>query len=554
MAGLSIANNVQLSNVSIVNTGSFIRVKFDVSWENSWRVNTGQNNYDGVWVFFKYREKNSTEWKHLFLTGQNNVEPAGGSIFQLDPSYVAPLKGSPFNACQGAIIYRAGNGIGNVSFTNIALGVLSNLSYDIEVRGFAIEMVYIPSALDQTIYLGDGDGTNESRNAFHKTDNTSYGYTFTHLNDVTQYPFISIDSVASNINNQDDEYIKDGNDGKFLKLADSGWITLNGTSVFNTNKSWPTSQDAWCMKYELSSAAYCDFLNTLSLKQQNNRTYYAVAPPTSPAGTRALTNEVNTKNAVVIKTPSVNGDPAVYGCDGNGNGIADEADDGQCIAVSHLILHDINAYMDWAGLSLMTEVLYERICRGFTSAGPSQSVYGEFAWGNNQVANGLFTISNYNTAEEKIANQTLSATFGYANYGGATDTATRTSPKTPYALGMPMRNGIFAALPGGSNRITSGASFYGVMELSGNLQEFCVALGNDEGRSFRGWHGDGVISEYGNATTNYWPYSVGTVLRGGSYYNSEQSLRVSDRGQGRYSPSANQRFGAVGGRGVLYRY
>lgn len=46
------ANNVKIQNVSIINNGpGNIRVQFDLSWENSWRVNTGQNNYDGYGYF-----------------------------------------------------------------------------------------------------------------------------------------------------------------------------------------------------------------------------------------------------------------------------------------------------------------------------------------------------------------------------------------------------------------------------------------------------------------------------------------------------------------------
>ncbi|MBL0153570.1 MAG: hypothetical protein IPP93_08810 [Chitinophagaceae bacterium] len=52
-AGPIVANNITISNVSIINNGpSLIQVQFDVSWENSWRVNVGPNNYDGAWSIF----------------------------------------------------------------------------------------------------------------------------------------------------------------------------------------------------------------------------------------------------------------------------------------------------------------------------------------------------------------------------------------------------------------------------------------------------------------------------------------------------------------------
>jgi hypothetical protein len=59
------ANNIEVSNVSIINNGNNAQyVKFDVKWDNSWRVNTGQANYDGAYVFFKYKTANG-EWTHV---------------------------------------------------------------------------------------------------------------------------------------------------------------------------------------------------------------------------------------------------------------------------------------------------------------------------------------------------------------------------------------------------------------------------------------------------------------------------------------------------------
>ena len=60
----SFANNIQTSNVSLVcqdlsagsnNSGNFIFIKFDISWENSWRVGAPINNWDAAWIFVKFR-------------------------------------------------------------------------------------------------------------------------------------------------------------------------------------------------------------------------------------------------------------------------------------------------------------------------------------------------------------------------------------------------------------------------------------------------------------------------------------------------------------------
>jgi hypothetical protein len=50
-----IANNIQLSNISVINnannTGKVIQ--FDLSWQNSWRDSASSGNYDGPGCFLK---------------------------------------------------------------------------------------------------------------------------------------------------------------------------------------------------------------------------------------------------------------------------------------------------------------------------------------------------------------------------------------------------------------------------------------------------------------------------------------------------------------------
>ncbi len=75
-------NGIQIANISIVNNGpGNIQVKFDLSRENRWRVNVGPNNYDGSWVFFKYK-RGGGNWTHLTMTGNNNVLSAGFEVYQ----------------------------------------------------------------------------------------------------------------------------------------------------------------------------------------------------------------------------------------------------------------------------------------------------------------------------------------------------------------------------------------------------------------------------------------------------------------------------------------
>lgn len=536
------SNNVNIGNVSIVNGGSGnVKVKFDISWENSWRVNTGQNNYDGVWVFFKYRKKGSVEWQTLFLTGLNNSTSPDYSIYQ--------SKASNNGLYMGAIIYRAANGAGSVNFSNIQL-TISSIAYNVDVKAFAVEMVYIPYQM--TILSGDGNGTNESPFAFHNNQgDNKYAVNFYFAG----MPFIS--SIQTDANGFDDDYLNWEN-GKQLFLADSGFSYTSSPS--GRTLDWPVSASFWSMKYELSQGAYRDFLNSLTLVQQTNRT---AATPTAVRGTLAMiTSGTPVKTFIKIDTASVNGLPAVYGCDADGNGTYNGANDGEWDACGYLSYPDLAAYLSWAGLAPMTEIIYERMCRGSNDGETMTPVYSEYAWGTNQVTNTRFTLSNPNSASEGVSNMAASDAAGYANYFS-------TSPNNVYAQGAPLRNGIFAAYSG-ADRITSGAGYYGVMELSGNLQEVCVTLGNATGRLFKGVNGNGGLTAAGNAPAGlYWPgnttntnldisnycyncdviYGAGTILRGGDYLSSEQGLRISDRSQG---AASEVRLPTRGGRGVLY--
>ena len=108
--------------------------------------------------------------------------------------------------------------------------------------------------------------------------------------------------------------------------------------------------------------------------------------------------------------------------------------------------------------------------------------------------------------------------------------------------------GIFAT--GVSDRIESGATYYGIMEMSGNLMERVVTVGNNTGRAFTGIQGDGELDNTGNANATAWPgtNAIGTGFRGGGYNSVNLYLRTSDRSHAAYPMNARPIDG--GGRGV----
>jgi hypothetical protein len=70
------------------------------------------------------------------------------------------------------------------------------------------------------------------------------------------------------------------------------------------------------------------------------------------------------------------------------------------------------------------------------------------------------------------------------------------------------------------------------MDLSGNLPERPVTVGNSTGRSFNGAkHGNGALTAGGDGDVTTWPSTnaVGTGFRGGGWNFGVASLRLSNR-------------------------
>jgi len=197
------------------------------------------------------------------------------------------------------------------------------------------------------------------------------------------------------------------------------------------------------------------------------------------------------------------------------------------------------AYSDWAGLRPMTELEFEKACRG-----PETPVANEYAWGTVTVASNPYTLGNPSATNEGIASN-YSTSAGNASYSS-----------TVGSIDGPLRVGIFAANADNSGRITAGASYYGIMELSGNLWERAVTVGNPTGRAFTGLHGNGALSTNGYANETAWPgltggevtLATGSGFRGGHWSDSSTYMRVSDRNRGAYTNT--YRFNLLGFRAV----
>ena len=155
------AGNLQITNLQrggINYAAGTSEVKFDLSWENSWRLNSGPGNWDAVWLFVKFR-RNGGAWQHASLENSGHVVPAGMTVSTglANTTYGAGGFNIYLNPGAGVFLYRSSEGTGNLSLTNLSFnwnwaanGVVNGDSID--VRVFGIEMVYVPQG---AFYAGD---------------------------------------------------------------------------------------------------------------------------------------------------------------------------------------------------------------------------------------------------------------------------------------------------------------------------------------------------------------------------------------------------------------
>ncbi|MEY3438636.1 MAG: hypothetical protein RL265_1221, partial [Bacteroidota bacterium] len=114
----------------------------------------------------------------------------------------------------------------------------------------------------------------------------------------------------------------------------------------------------------------------------------------------------------------------------------------------------------------------------------------------------------------------------------------------------PLRVGSFATAS--STREQAGASYYGIMDLSGNLWDRTVSVGNATGRNFTApIHGNGLLTSDGFCDISTWPGYVtnkvsgatGAGFRGGDWGSASIRLRASDRNGASVVPTERGSFG-----------
>jgi formylglycine-generating enzyme required for sulfatase activity len=204
------------------------------------------------------------------------------------------------------------------------------------------------------------------------------------------------------------------------------------------------------------------------------------------------------------------------------------------VPVSGMTTNEILSFLDWAALRPMTELEYEKACRG-----PVYPVANEYAWGTALIASSAYTYSNTNDSNETIA----------TNYTTSASTGNAITPTTEGTLDGPARSGIFAAHGSNSGRLTSGASYYGIMEMTGNVNEIVIVLETATGRSFDGRNGDGELNLSGLYNTTNWSTCGDYRIRGGSFHLASNEIsRRTEANVGGANPCWVGTFGIRGVR------
>ncbi len=490
------ANNVNITNIS-VSGGS---VSFNLSWENSWNSTNNidtlyPNNWDAVWIFVKLQSDATNLWSHQNLAQTGHSVTGGG----------APLTIESQPDSMGVFIRRTNPGHGSISNASVtlALGALpSGTTFNVKV--FGIEMVHIPSG---SFWLGDGNTAGAT---------TSFANQL--ITATTQTNGLSASALYS------------------------GSPAVPGTFPMGTNAFYT-------MKYETTYEQAADFLNTLTYDQQAQ--HFRSAAPNAASNTTIFNtgaSQWTATNYLRIETPGVNNTtPAVVGVNYNGNSVFNEGDDGRDVACVSFSTYNMLAYLDWTGLRPMTEMEYEKICRGTRLNGNAvASLQNEYAWGTTTIAH---YWANSMTAKDSSTERYVGTVVDGRSY------TMNQNYVTAWPSGVrPARVGVFAE--GATGRASSGAGFYGNMNLGDNAGEFVICIGTN-GVGYTAELGDGILDVNSMANQTTWPApnsNTGLGYRGGYYYctNNNQSTvftRVSNRAHVNTTSLDGNQY-AVGVRGV----
>lgn len=488
LQAFAFANNISVKKVSLTDTNTVaktVMIKLDLSWENSWRDDI---NWDAAWVFVKFKKKNGT-WAHVTLSASGHLIGTSSN----------PAKINVPADQKGAFMYRTGNGAGTINITDIKL--LWNYGADgvtdldsLETRVFATEVVYVPEGS-----FAAGDGSAAAMTGI--LCNANYISDYVLIQDTLSVPLFR---QLPNPNPPGTPLLKT----KTIWVDGRTGIDTTGDGTIDL-PDFPTGYKAfYCMKYEVSQGQYADMLNTLSFDPANlgtgtNANKPSLFFPIFPTSTTSRFT-ISLQDSVYF-TPRPD-----RGCNQlTGFGLS---------------------FADWAGLRPMSEFEFEKACRGPLAPLPYERAF---------ISSYGMPPGNFRVKGEENGTETFVNNWGVASIPGelVLDGDGGTGPH---------RVGIFATDT--TSRNSSGASFYGIMDLTDNLAEYVVYY--DTELKFKGINGDGLLPGVSPASFHNvagWPIinNPGTTAPGAYTLPRAKTAGVSSMLSG--VPQAQ-----VGFRGVRY--
>lgn len=434
------------------------KVKFTVAWKNSWR---NERNYDAAWIFIKYVSPSyqSASYRHakLLATGHRllqNHQPGSPT-----PSFAIP------DDRIGCFISPSAKYRGDIRWTiEIALdtAILNERGFnagDRLINIYGIEMVSIPEG---AFTIGEADTAAAWRNySLFTADERGRPGGLWKIND--ERTSIEIGKEKGKLYYNSTTAIYHGDQ--------------KGTIPADFPKGF---QSFYMMKYETTQGQYAEFLNCISNSAATSRANFGGRDYYTYRGSIRLEN-----GKYIAGSPTR--------------------------PCNFFSWDDACAYADWAGLRPMTELEYEKACRG-----PLTPIPHEFPWNTNNKER----LQRVVTLDDELV----------------------------------LLNGLDEKDLNDANRDQYGASYYWVMDLAGSLWERCVTIGDSTGRLFRGTHGDGMLAPYGFTSNADWPKgsteTSGFGFKGGGYY--EHTMQYG--GFNPHSPIGNRNFGswAGGARSLAY--
>jgi len=512
------ADPIRIENVNVKPAGEnastiALDLAWDWSWRAAWEVSPQQHggkaalkleSWDAAWVFVKFRSPGS-EWAHATLAAKaaDHRVPGGAAIdVGLSDDGGRGL---------GVFVYRKSPGNGVSDFNGVKLrwlhtadGVENPRAVDLKV--FAIQMVYVPQC---PFWVGDG-ATDKLAGQFSAGDGDR--------------PY-RVDSERA---------ITLGGEGpRNLGTRDCLGMSARAIDDFHCShtrdlpEAFPKGYAAfYCMRHEMTQWQFVALLNMLPYEQQaalmdckpsEAAGTFIAGPPSdgkgrngiriAAAGTAATSEVVVYRREPIVASATIrkSSAPAVF------ETLLPH------VACNNITHRDGTVFAAWAGLRPMTELEFEKACRG-----PLTPVANEYAWGTDAIAGSgakgeQYTLQNPGQPDEAVA---------WSGENGPDAVRGNALCSTNDMGTGALRVGIFATPD--SDRVRAGASYWGILDMTGNLLEAAVPVGSAAGRTCAGTHGDGKDAP--------WRASVFGLRGGGQPYGGHAGLwgrddafRVSNR-------------------------